>query len=79
MCFWGGGLTEKKAYLKVWLREEGLIREGGLMEWGLNRTFTVFIQGILKTLSSVKPFKTHSHYADVRRWTPSFRIFLINR
>ena len=28
----GGGLLERGAYLKFWLRGEGLIREGGLIE-----------------------------------------------
>ena len=29
------GLNRKGAYLKFWLRGEGLIREGGLIEGGL--------------------------------------------
>ena len=29
MC---GGVVERRAYFKFWLREEGLIREGGLIE-----------------------------------------------
>ena len=33
----GGGLNRLGAYLKYWLRGEGLIREGGLIERGLNR------------------------------------------
>ena len=37
-----GGLIERGgAYFEFWLREEGLIREGGLIERGLNRGFTV--------------------------------------
>ena len=35
ICYvWGGGLIERGAYLKFWLRGEGLIREGGLIERG---------------------------------------------
>ena len=35
------GLNREGAYLKVWFRGEGLIREGDLIEKGLNRAFTV--------------------------------------
>ena len=35
------GLNREGAYLKFWLRGEGLIREGGLIERGLNRAFMV--------------------------------------
>ena len=36
-----GGLNREVPYLKFWLRGEELIREGGLIERGLNRAFTV--------------------------------------
>ena len=35
------GLIERGAYLKFWLRGEGLIREGAKQRGGLNRAFTV--------------------------------------
>ena len=38
-----GGLIERGAYLKFLLRGEGLIREGFLIERGLNRAFTVVL------------------------------------
>ena len=38
-----GGLIERGAHSKFWLRGEGLIREGGLIERGLNRAFTVYL------------------------------------
>ena len=36
-----GGLIERGAYSNFWLRGEGLIRDEGLIERGLNRAFTV--------------------------------------
>ena len=40
MC---GGLIEREAYSKFWVRGEGLIREEGLIERGLNGAFTVML------------------------------------
>ena len=34
MCMWGGGVNEEGAYSKFWFREEGVIREEGLLESG---------------------------------------------
>ena len=39
-----GALIERGAYLKFWLKGEGLIGEGGLIERGLNRPFTVVLE-----------------------------------
>ena len=38
--------------MKFLLREEGLLREGGLIERGLNRTFAVFVKFDLRISST---------------------------
>ena len=40
---WGVRLKEKGSYSKFLLRGEGLIREGGLIERGLDKAFTVYV------------------------------------
>ena len=41
-----------RSLLKIWLRGERLIREGGLIKRGLNRAFTVMMKERLSWIES---------------------------
>ena len=63
---WGGGrLIERVAYLKFWLRVEGLIRERGLDRGGLNRAFTALIFLAVEMYIYIYTLKTND--GDMRR------------
>ena len=69
-----GGLIEKGAYSKFWLREEEHIRDGGLIERGLNRALTV-VMTELSILTKIDELITKFNESKLFHHFNSWRIY----